>query len=113
MLDAPEEFLPMAAGMAAAFKAQNDLVNNLLGRVCYTVLDGYVNFTEDITATKNIRFVEMHLVVMDLGKYSNYDLLPLPADMAAKVVEQCYKILSGQQIPDKRVDSVAEENKQR
>ena len=62
------------------------------------------------TATKNIQFVDMQLVVMDAGKYSNYDILPLPADIAAKVVTDCFTILKGQLPPDKRVDSVAEEN---
>lgn len=110
MLDALDQFIPLANGQANFLKGQINLINNLLGYVAYEPRDGYVIFTEDITATKNIQFVDMQLVVMDAGKYSNYDILPLPADIAAKVVTDCFTILKGQLPPDKRVDSVAEEN---
>jgi len=94
-------------------RSQNDLVNNIGGKIGYQVRDGWAIFTENIIATKNIRFVDMQLVGLDMSKYSDYDLLPISADMAAKLVMDAYNILKGQLPADKRVDSVAEENTKR
>ena len=113
MLDALDQFIPMPSGQSYFLKAQTGLVNNLLGGVGYDVKDGYAIFTEDITATKNIQFVDMQLVVMDASKYSDFDILPLPADMAAKVIMDCFTALKNQLPPDKKVDSVSEENYKR
>src|SRR4051812_25382227 len=110
MLDALNQYIPIQSGQSFLLKAQTTLVNNLLGTVGYEVRDGYVIFTEDITATQNIAGVDMQLVVMDASKYTDFDILPLPADMAAKVVIDVFNALRGQLMPDKRVDSVSEEN---
>lgn len=110
MLGALDQYIPIQAGQSFLLKSQTALINNLLGTVGYEVRDGYVIFTEDITATQEVTGVDMQLVVMDASKYSDYDILPLPADMAAKVVLDCFNILKQQLPADKKVDSVSEEN---
>ena len=109
-MNALDQFIPIPSGQANFLKAQTDLVNNLLGNVGYEIRDGYAILTEDVTKTKNIQFADLQLVVMDASKYSDFDILPLPADMAAKVVMDCFNILKEQLPADKRVDSVSEEN---
>ena len=108
-MDALDQFIPMPSGQPWMLKAQAGLINTLSGNVGYEVRDGYVIFTEDITQTLGINYVDMQLVVMDFEKYSDFDLLPLPADLAAKIVTEAFKILSNQFPPDKKVDSVSEE----
>jgi hypothetical protein len=109
MLDALNQYIPMQAGQSFLLKAQTDLVNNLLGYVGYEVKDGYIVFTEDITATQMVTAVDIQLVVMDTSKYGDYDILPLPADMAGKIVTDCFNLLKQQLPNDNVVSAVSEE----
>lgn len=111
-LDALDQFLPIASGQSGFFKAQNDLLNNLGGNVGYEVRDGYVIMTEDITATKGITHVDMQLVVADMEKYGDFDILPIPADLAAKVITDCARLFASQAPQNETADSVSEKLKQ-
>jgi hypothetical protein len=110
MLTALDQYIPLQNGQASFIKEQN-LINDLLGVVGYEVRDGFVVFTEDITNPDelNVNAVDMQLVVMDIGKYGDYDILPLTADMAAQVVAEVVSLLMPTPYPDKRVDSMSEE----
>jgi len=105
MLTALTQYIPLQNGQAAFLKEQN-LINDLLGIVGYEVRDGYVVFTEDITDADgaNVNAVDMQLVVMDMDHYSDYDLLPLTADMAAQVIQEVAALLMQTPPPDTRVD---------
>ena len=103
-----DQYIPMQAGQSYLLKSQSNLVNTLLGQVGYEIRDGYIIFTEDIISTKGTTQVDMQLVVMDAGKYSDYDILPIPADMAAKVVIDTYNILKQQLPADKTVGNISE-----
>lgn len=109
MLDALDQFIPVASGQAGFLKAQTDLVNNMLGNVIYEPREGWVIFSENITATKSITHVDMQLAVMDAAKYTDFEILPLTADLAAKIVTDCFNILKQQLPRDTKVDSVADE----
>jgi hypothetical protein len=111
MLTALNQYIPLQSGQAA-FLIQQNLINNLLGVVGYEVRDGYVVFTEDITnpSGDNVNAVDMQLVVMDMDHYGDYDILPLPADMAAQVVAEVVALLMPTPQTDNRVDSMAEED---
>lgn len=103
-------YIPLQPGEDWNVAGQNDLVNDLLGQVGYVPHDGFVVFTEDIVVNRNTKYVDMQLVVMDFEKYDDYDILPLPADMAADIVTEVFQLLAKELPPDKRVDSVNEEN---
>ena len=105
MLTALPQYIPLQNGQAAFLKEQN-LINDLLGMVGYEVRDGYVVFTEDITDAdgNNVNAVDMQLVVMDMDHYSDYDLLPLTADMAAQVIQEVAALLMQTPPTDTRVD---------
>lgn len=107
-MQALTQFIPIQAGQAG-FIIQQGLINNLLGKVGYEVRDGYVIFTEDITAAKGVQAVDMQLMVMDFDHYSEFDLLPLPAELAADVVAQVVALLSTAPIQDNAVDSTTEQ----
>lgn len=104
-----DQYIPIPSGQSFMLKAQNNLINSLLGQIGYEVRDGYIIFTEDITVTQGVTAVDIQLVVMDASKYTDFDILPLPADMAAKVIMDAFNILKQQLPADKKVDAVAEE----
>lgn len=103
--DLDNPFIPLQSGQNALVKKQS-LINSLLGQVGYEVADGYAIYTEDLTARAvPITSVFMRLVVMDFDKYSDYDLLPLTAEMASDIVLEVYQLLSGVREQNKVVDS--------
>lgn len=107
--DLDNPFIPLQSGQFAFVKTQN-LINGLLGQVGYEYADGYVVFTEDLAARAvPVSAVFMRLVVMDFDKYSDYDLLPLPADMAGDILKEVYNLLMQTPPKDGRVDSMNEE----
>ena len=107
--DLDNPFIPLQHGQNAFVKTQT-LINTLLGQVGYEVADGYVIFTENLLARAvPVTQVFMRLVVMDFEKYSDYDMLPLPADMAGDVVKEVYAMILPTPQPDGRVDSTTEE----
>ena len=107
-MNALDQYIPIQSGQSYLLKTQSNLINSLLGQVGYEVRDGYVIFTEDIIAVRGTTQVDMQLVVMDAGKYGDFDILPLPADMAAKVVMDAYNILKQQLPSDKTVGNISE-----
>ncbi len=110
MLTALEQYIPLQNGQAAFIASQN-LINNLLGTVGYEVRENFIVFTEDITDPEgeNVNAVDMQLVVLDMDKYSDYDLLPLTSDQAAEVVAEVVSLLMPSPPRDGRVDSMSEE----
>ena len=106
-----DQYIPIQNGEDSYLKSQTQGANALIGLVFYSVRDNAVIFTQDLTdpAGENVNAVDMQLVVMDLDKYSDYDLLPLPADMAEQVVAEVVSLLSGAPPPDRRVDSFGEQ----
>ena len=111
--DIDNPFIPLQIGQNSFVKTQN-LINGLLGQVGYEYADGYVLFTEDLTLRAvPITQVFIRLVVMDFDHYSDYDILPLQADMAGDIIKETVAILSTAPPQDGRVDSMSEELPQR
>lgn len=111
MINTLEQYIPAQNGQTAFLKEQN-LIGDLPGFITYEPRDGYVIFSEDITSVsgENTQFVDMQLVVMDFDKYSDYDLLPLNADIAFEIIQTVAQMLMGTPPPDKRVDSLTNKN---
>lgn len=100
-LTASVQFIPLQNGQRN-FVASQQMINNLLGVVGYEVVGGYIEFTEDITGS--VPFVDMQLMVMDLNHYSDYDILPLTADMAQDIVMEVAAALMQTPPPNKKND---------
>lgn len=113
-MQALTEFIPLQAGQAAHI-IQQKLINSLLGQIGYEApRDGYIIFTEDLLARAiPIPYVDMQLVVMDFDKYSDYDMLPLSADMAEEVVQLTYQKLLATPPQESKVSSTEEEDPQK
>ena len=107
--DLDNPFIPLQNGQFAFVKTQN-LINALLGQVGYEYADGYVIFTEDLSARAvPVTEVLIRLVVSDFDHYSDYDILPLQADMAADIIRDTVAALTAAPPKDGRVDSRTEE----
>jgi cellobiose-specific phosphotransferase system component IIB len=84
------EFIPIQPGQFTMALAQR-LMSELLGQTGYELIGPEVIYTKDLTAL-DITQVRMRLVVLDASQYGEYDLLPIPADMEASVIEECVNL---------------------
>ena len=105
-----KEFIPLQMVQGALINSQ-PLINNLLGQV------GYENFGLDVIFTKDLKTLfpniklAMRLAIMDISMYGDYDPLPILPEQEWQVIQEVYKIYATQVVPDKLVDSTAEESK--
>lgn len=102
-------FIPLEMGQMGLLSTQ-PLINNLLGQVGYEWYGMDIIYTTDLTQPAPIT-VTMRLVVMDISQYSDYDILPIPADMEWDVINEAYKLFATEPVADKLVDSGANEQK--
>lgn len=92
-------YIPIQAGVYVTAKP-----HNLLGdQVGYEVYGSQVVFTKNLLPT--VASVTIRLVVTDLSKLGNYDLLPVTADMELQIVDTVYKMLVGLPPVDRKADS--------
>jgi len=91
-IDAIEEpFIPIPTSMYGIIKPQ-DLLGELSGLIGYEVVG------KDIILTKNlpgmsVNSVYIRLVGVDLSTVSDYETLPLTADLEGQIITQVYNIL--------------------
>lgn len=102
-------FIPLEMGQLGLLKSQ-PLINNLLGQVGYEWYGTDIIYTTDLTQPDPIE-VTMRLVVLDISQYSDYDILPVPADMEWDIVQEVYKLFATEPVADKLVDSGVNEQK--
>jgi hypothetical protein len=86
-----EPFVPIPTSMYGIIKPQ-DLLGDLSGLIGYEVVGRDIVFTKNLPGL-SINSVFIRLVGVDLSQLTDYDLLPLSADMEAQVVQQVYAIL--------------------
>lgn len=86
-----EPFVPIPTSMYGIIKPQ-DLLGDLSGLIGYEVVGRDIVFTKNLPGL-SITSVFIRLVGVDLSQLTDYDLLPLSADMEAQVVQQVYAIL--------------------
>jgi hypothetical protein len=101
-------YIPIPTGLYQMI-SEEPLISDLLGQIGYEVFGNLVVFTKDLTAeSPAINTVLMRLVVMDVSQLTDYDPLPIPADMEVEVIKETLKMLGVKQEPDNKVDPVAE-----
>lgn len=106
-MDCP--FIPLEMGQYGMLKSQ-PLINDLLGWTGYEWYGTDIIYTKDLTQPDPIE-VTMRLVVLDISQYSDYDILPVPADMEWDVIQEVYKLFSSEPVADKLVDSGVNEQR--
>jgi len=91
-IDAIEEpFVPIPTSMYGIIKPQ-DLLGELSGLIGYEVVGKDIIFTKNLPGM-SVSSVYIRLVGVDLSTVSDYETLPLTADLEAQVVTQVYNIL--------------------
>lgn len=86
------DFIPLLRGQYALLSTDK-LLNDLLGQVGYTPSNNSVTFTSDITLY-GVTKVDMDLIVFDISKYSETDILPVPADFQNDMVVDIYNMFA-------------------
>jgi len=99
-MDCP--FIPLEMGQWGLLQSQ-PLINDLLGQVGYEWYGTDVVFTRDLTQPDPIELT-FRLVVLDMSQYSDFDIIPVPADMEADVIQEVYKLFASEPVSDKLVD---------
>lgn len=86
-----EPFVPIPTSMYGVVKPQEMLgdLSNLIG---YEVVGSDVIYTKNLV-TMGITTVYMRLVGVDMSTLTDYDILPLSADMEAQTVQMVYNML--------------------
>jgi hypothetical protein len=99
-------FIPLQTGQLALIKGER-LISGILGQVGYEVVGNQIIFNQDLTTEQGIT-IYLRLVVFDINSYGDYDPLPLPADMEATIIQECFKLFSMQMPGTKISDPSAE-----
>lgn len=97
-------FIPLEMGMHALLKDQ-PLISDLLGHVGYRRYGNDIVFQQDITIPNEDTYVSMRLVVLDISQYSDWDILPVPADMESQVIGLCLEMFGREPVKDEITDS--------
>ena len=81
-------FIPLQRGVVSMLKVDT-LLNDLNGQIGYEAKNNLITFTKDLT-TLGITSVTQELCVFDMSQYSSTAILPIPADMEEKLVNELY-----------------------
>ena len=79
-------FIPIQAGQTALLKT-DALLSDMLGQVSYEPKGRTIVFNKDLPLY-GVNSITMELVVMDIALYGVNDILPIPSDYEAGIVEQ-------------------------
>jgi hypothetical protein len=105
-----KEFIPLQMGQGALLKSQ-PMINDILGQTGYEVFGGEAIFTKDIKSVWPDIKIAMRLVVMDISKYDDYEILPITPEIEWEIKKQVVAMYKDGPIPDKIVDSTNKERK--
>jgi hypothetical protein len=100
-----EPFIPIPTSLFGIVKPQA-LLGDLSGLIGYEVSGRDIIFTKNLPGL-GVNNVFIRLVGVDLSQLTDYDPLPLSADMEGQVVSQVYNILA-QTPPADRAQNINE-----
>ena len=105
-----KEFIPLEMGQGGLLKSQR-LISDLLGQIGYERFGEKLIFTKDLKGISQDVVLAMRLVILDIDKYDDWTMLPIPPEMEFDVVNEVVKMYKDQGIPDKTVDPSTSEQK--
>lgn len=106
--DAFNGFIPMKMGMFSQVSQQR-LMSDLFGQYGYELRGKEVIYTKDLTTeTPAINSVTMRLIVSDITKFTDYEILPINADMEKMVVEEVVQMFLPEPIIPEIASSVSD-----
>lgn len=103
-------FIPMQNGQQFLLGSQ-DVICDLMGDIGYEPVGLTLVFNRDITV-QGIKKVFAKLAVSDVSRLSDYDILPIPADLESVIIDNLIKKFIPFQVSDDKVDSTLVQNKQ-
>jgi len=86
-----EPFIPIPTSMYGIVKPQ-DLLGDLSGLISYEVVGKDIIFNTNLPG-QSVNAVYIRLVGVDINAVTDYEILPLTADMEAQVITQVFNIL--------------------
>lgn len=86
-----EPFVPIPTSMYGVVKPQ-EMLGDMSGLIGYEVVGSEVIYTKNLVAM-NINTVYMRLVGTNISLLTDYDILPVSADMEAQIVQMVYNML--------------------
>jgi len=86
-----EPFIPIPTSMYGIVKPQ-DLLGDLSGLISYEVVGKDIIFNTNLPG-QSVNAVYIRLVGVDINTVTDYEILPLTADMEAQVITQVFNIL--------------------
>jgi len=101
-----DSFIPIPSGQMQ-FLFGSELLSDTVGTRAYEVVGNEVIYKGDLTL-EGITKVRMQLIVMDVDRLTDYDPLPIPADMEDTVVRKVFELMQAQMPTDKIVDSAVD-----
>jgi hypothetical protein len=97
------QFIPVPPGMWALLPGMS-ITSDVLGQICYVNEGLKVFFSRNIVKDDEITEVRVKLVVVDINSLSEYDPLPVPADIELSVVSDVLQMLGVPRSANKLVD---------
>lgn len=94
-----EPFIPIPTSLFGIVKPQ-DLIGDLSGLIGYEVVGKDIIFTKNLPGM-SINSVYIRLVGSDIAQLSDYDVMPLSADLEAQVIQTVYNMLVNVPTADK------------
>lgn len=101
-------FIPFEPGQLQMLGSE-PLISDILGQVGYEPRGKYLVFNKDITDNDEdnaITEIYLLLAVKDLSLYTDFEMLPITADLEGIIIEATYKFLLGQSPANKKVDVI-------
>lgn len=104
-------FIPFEPGQLQMI-GEEGYVSDVLGQIAYEPAGKYILFNKDITTGDDetrITEVLMRLCVKDISLYGDFTMLPIPSDLEFTVIQETYKLLTGQYPENKKVDVISKQ----
>lgn len=80
------------------------VLSELSGCIAATQYGDKVQYTRDLTTPNVDTFVTIRLIVLDISQYGDWDILPIPPDMEADIVNQAYNMFVAEPVANKLDD---------
>lgn len=97
--------IPIMSGQWDLLRGQS-IISDLMGQTGYEIDGTQLTTTKDLTID-NIDGLYIRLLITDISTLSDYDPLPIPADMEGIVIDTVYKSFMPVQPPIRIVDNYA------
>lgn len=106
--DAFVGFIPMKMGVFSQVRQQR-LISDILGQIGYELRGKEVVYSQNLTTlTPAINSVTMRLIVSDFSQYTDYELLPIDADMEKIVADAVYALYANEPVKPEIASSISE-----